>query len=139
MFELLYYFLNKKRMEDLMLPKVMDPETGEFMDIRNIKDIELDKCIASLPNQLLSQFLSQANFVRRVAEKLEGRAKEIIKMKVLYFNAEGKAEFEQWRISKVKTTRFDEKKLMEEGSEIEKTFYKSIKEKYSVETEYIKF
>jgi len=126
-------------MEDLMLPKVMDPETGEFMDIRNIKDIELDKCIASLPNQLLSQFLSQANFVRRVAEKLEGRAKEIIKMKVLYFNAEGKAEFEQWRISKVKTTRFDEKKLMEEGSEIEKTFYKSIKEKYSVETEYIKF
>jgi len=126
-------------MDNVQSPKLVNPQTGEILQVNQLKPKAVEKALASLPNPVLSDYLSQINFVRRIADKLETAIKDFIKKNKELNFVENQAVFEEWKVQKVVTRRFNEKKLLTEGTEIEKQMYLSLKEKYTEESEYIKF
>lgn len=122
--------------------KVINKDTGEILPIAKIKKQELEEYIETLTIQERSEFLTQANLLARFAKNVEKTIKDRIKEEELDFDETETAFYGDWRVKKIHRNFFDEKKLEEQGSDVEKKaykIYKQLKDKYLKTTSYIKF
>jgi hypothetical protein len=115
--------------------EIIDISTGEKLNIRSASD------------QQIGKFLSDINLKLRKLKKLETGVKSFIKTeKGLEFKPEmsgGKeietAYFADWRVRKTYQKRFSEDLLHQKGSPMEISLYESLKKKYSLMTEVVRF
>lgn len=117
----------------LTLPMIVDEDTGEVFAAHKVKPAQLRNIIAKLPDETLSGMLTEFNYIGKLARKIETGIKNYIKEeKGLKFNEEtDMAKFVDWALVRYPQRRFNEKRLMAEGTEEEKEVYKKIKEKYT--------
>lgn len=125
-------------MDDIILPQLINPATGEILKPNQLTPKLLNSVISTFSNQKISEFLTQVNFFKRCADRIEKALKETIKDSVVDFNDENVAEFEDHKISKITRKAFSEKKLMTKGNDVEKAMWLSLKDKYTETSEYIK-
>lgn len=125
-------------MDNVKLPIIFDAKTGEVLATNKLKPKNIENFLKTLDDKKVSEILTQLNFVRKIAEKIEKATKNYVKTKIdLDFTDE--MFFEEWRLKKIYTRRFDEKKLLKEGTKKEIKMWNELKTKYSSTSEAIKF
>ena len=118
---------------------IVNHQSGEIFRLDKAKEQEVKNLIASFSDPYKSELLTKVNFFRRVTELLEKVIKGDVKSRELEFDDQGHAYWEDFKLTKSVTRRFNEKKLMSEGSEAEKKSWLKLKDKYTVPSESISF
>jgi len=124
-------------MDLVQIPKIYDSNTGEVLQVNKLKPKAIESFLKTLSVEKVSEILTQLNYARKVADKIEKTTKNYIKNQLEEFEEE--TFYGDWRIKKYYSTRFDEKRFLKEGTKEEIDFYNEIKNKYRTTTEIQKF
>lgn len=124
-------------MDLVQMPKIFDTKTGEVLQVNKLQPKTIEAFLKTLDDQKVSEILTQLNFVRKVADKIEKTTKNYIKNKLPEF--EGETYFGDWRIKKVGYARFSEGKLLKEGTPRDIADWKRIKAKYTETSDSLRF
>jgi tRNA(Ile)-lysidine synthase TilS/MesJ len=107
------------------------------LQVNKLKPKAIESFLKTLSVEKVSEILTQLNYARKVADKIEKTTKNYIKNQLEEFEEE--TFYGDWRIKKYYSTRFDEKRFLKEGTKEEIDFYNEIKNKYRTTTEIQKF
>jgi len=111
--------------------KVVDLSTGEKLSIE------------TATNEQIGEFLYDIESKIKPLKKMEKAIKEYIKSERLpeFENVNEKeiGTFANWKLTRSYVSRFNEKRLLEKGTEEEKRIWAELKEKYSVLSSQVKF
>lgn len=129
--------------EVIPVPEVVDVSTGVVLPFWKAKPKQIAEFIKSKQPKELSLMLTDVNayasFFKKLEKGIKDRIREEIITRKLEFDDHNHLFYEDWRMTKIPGRRFSETLLMETGTPEEKAAYTAIKEKYSVESETIKF
>lgn len=119
---------------------VVDTLTGEMkFRLTTARQQEIENFVKTLPDNQKSELLTKSNFLNRVLGGLEKALKDYVKQKPdLEFDDNGVAMWQDFRVKKILTARFSERKLLEEGNEEEKALWDKLKTKFTTSTESIR-
>lgn len=123
-------------MVDLKIPTMYKPETGEVLKHYEYTPTNIKAYLSTLTDAKLAEYFTKLNYLRRIMVKIETIVKDLIKNKVGDFDET--AMFEDIKLSKTRYTRFDEKKLLKEGTPNEIKVWNRLKKKYTSTVESVR-
>lgn len=121
--------------------QLINKGTGEVIPFERITKKHIDEYFMQMDDKQKADFITEAAFHRKLADKLENLAKKHVSANHEFvFDDDNEARFEQWLLKRSYRNNFDEELFLKEATEPEKKIYeawKKISKKYTSPKEII--